>query len=221
MNRALRWLGPIALAAEFFLLGTFAHALTATSDHPLSTSIQVALIAGTVALTVGIIGLSGVVVGAAASAKAGRDARLDEQNFGRFVAALAISQKHSHDIGQQVASRAEAAKHGLGPEAVSPTVGSTDPVEEAINVLYLFARQATADEAWAMYNAVLTLSAFAFDAKKHVVAGVVVDLIPEEVEAHKIGQAWFLVQKTRYIDAVRKELGLPPLKPAAGEPEGH
>lgn len=79
MSRVPRYLAPLALGIAFFLLGMFVHALTGTSDHPLTASIQVALIAGTVGLTVGIIGVSGVVVGARATAQAGRISQTEAQ----------------------------------------------------------------------------------------------------------------------------------------------
>lgn len=212
MDRPLRLLPAIALATGGFLLGLFVHALFGTSTNPPEASIQVALIAGSVALTVAVIGLGGVVVGAAAAAQASRDARLDEQRLGRFVEALELCEKHSHDVAQQVASRADAARNGTGPETVKPDVGSTDPAEEAIHALYLFAEQKTADQAWAMLQAAIILSDYTFNATKHVIAGQVVDLIPEEVKAHREAQVRFKVEKTKFIDAVRHETGQPTLE---------
>jgi hypothetical protein len=212
MDRPLRLLPALGLALGGFLLGLFVHAQFGTSSNPPESSIQVALIAGSVALTVAIIGLGGVVIGAAAAAQASRDARLDEQRLGRFAKALELCEKHSHDVAQQVASRADAARNGTGPETVKPDVGSTDPAEEAIHALYLFAEQKTADQAWAMLQAAIVLSQYAFDAKKHVVSGQVVALIPEQTKAHRDAQVVFKFEKTKFIDAVRRETGQPALE---------
>jgi len=211
VDRLLRPLPLLGFAAGGFLLGMFVHAIFGTTPNPLPREIQAALIGASTALTVAIVGLGGVVVGADAAARAGREERLDEQRLKRFATALELCEKHSHDVAQQVASRAAAARLGLGSGAVKPEVGPTDPAEEAIHALYLFAQQKTADEAWAMYQAAVILSDYTFNAQRHVIDGDVVDLEPEVATAHRNAQILFKRRKTIFIDAVRKETGLPAL----------
>jgi hypothetical protein len=208
MNRALRLTPALGLGIGGFLLGMFVHALLGTSENPWDPNLQAALVAGAVGLTVAVIGLGGVVVGAVAASQAGKEERLDEQRLVRFVKALELCEKHSHDVAQQVASRAAAAREGIGPDAVRPEVGSTDPAEEAIHALYLFAEQKTADQAWAMLQAAIILSQYTFDAKKHVIDGQVVGLVREQTNAHSEAQIHFKIEKTKFIDAVRRETGL-------------
>lgn len=145
-----------------------------------------------------------------------RQARLAERTLELASTVLAQAERHKHEIGVQFRSWNRAAAEGLNPDGVISEVGPTEAILDAVGGLYIVASQGTADAAWDLYTACRNgLDRWVYVADRHR-RGDRVDA-PSHEHLAAINDAFLLfdARKTLFLNAVRVELGRPPLAPAA------
>lgn len=222
-----------------FVTGVAVYALVGPGAVRVPEAVQVVLIT----VIAGAVGVSGVVVAAAITADAAREAtklasadrrrdlkfqreirsqdradnreaRLHDRKVALLAEVLQGAHQHANQVRQQVARRQEVANSGADPASI-PSLDPTDRIGEAAGALYAFADRATADAAWGLYNLLLSLDRFAYVADRHRIGNTVARLEPEELLAHDELQQQFLQQRTALFQRIRVELGLPPLVPSS------
>jgi hypothetical protein len=141
--------------------------------------------------------------------EAAAQAHINEIKIAAFGEILQGGSRHAFELAQQVTVRIELSegKDGL----TIPDLHSTDPVNDALGSLYAFADQDTADAAQRLYDVLVELDAYAYDAAKHSHNGAVTGLEPSERQVVASKLAEFKTCRTALIVEIRRELKLPPL----------
>jgi len=141
-----------------------------------------------------------------------------KQELVRRIAVLA--DRHAQEVSNQFMRWNEAQGTPTQPE---PRVGSTEPIEDAVNELYVLGAQETADRArWLLMLLVEYLDRLVFDAKKDVdEAGIVAMLPPEKVHHHAVVRLAGTMIKTDMMRAHQIDVGLPPLPDKGSVPDDY
>jgi hypothetical protein len=90
-------------------------------------------------------------------------------------------------------------------------ITSTDPIGDSLGSLYTFATQDTADATQRVYNVLIELDSFAYDAAKHRRNMAVTGFEDTELDLLAAKLDEFKGLRVKLIQAFRTEMGLPPL----------
>lgn len=153
---------------------------------------------------------------AAEEAEKDRQAALRARISDRVIAiasdALVAAERHRQDFWKQKQAR-DAVSVGLDrPESI-PNVGPHDDLLAAVGMLYIVARQDTADAAWDVYRSLQSgLDQHVYEAGRDRQGDQVRRLTPDEHLAINAADLEYQRRKTAYLSLVRTELGLSPLE---------
>jgi hypothetical protein len=124
---------------------------------------------------------------------------------------VSLGHRHAQEVAVQIAARQ--AKAGTKGDPKLPDIGSTHPIEDAVNELYTLGAQHTADLAWQMLRSLWELDKYAFrpgdDVTDH---GEVKGLNEDSLLDADIWREVQLAIKTMVIEAHLQDVGGEPLE---------